>query len=695
MTEYPLQSFLRNDPNKRMKQAWQYGISVPWIRTAEQVISGRFAGAAWHLEDPDGETIDDEYPDKDAIRARDLIDKPQALVTELPVSQKKEGSGLKEITSRHMGLCGSAGYFLDQRDGYGIPNALLYLRPDLMYPVPNDQGVLSGWNFNPGPNGTGGTKMDPEDVLHFKLQEPDDGFFPPGLVESALTKIAISQLADNHVNEVLNSGGRLSGILAPREGAITDDNVYQQLIRDWRNVVEQPNAAKRLQVVRAPVDFTTTTMTMNELGILALMSAAADDLMAFWRVPLSMIGIGGSTGLNSGDTRKYDEAALWQGAVHDRIKVWKGVMQSQLLDLWIPLLGWAPQLVVEEPEFDDDSPKYDKLGKSISVPLTNAQRLGLIGFDPTGDPVFDNQVWLPITQALVYTLPTPPGVSVSEAAIGEAPAEPEPKIIMVPNPGPAPVAPAAVPPAAPPATKAKIAPRLAGFHESLIKLRHNVEAAVTPRLKSKVQAALDEQKREAAAGYRANAAHIATHLNDTQKWWDSAKQDQRMAAALAASMGAVAETVRTHVRSVLAPGKASVADQAVVAAVMTKGSARVTRINDWTRDEINKIIVKGVQNGDSPRVVGDAIEEWSGWDEYRAERIATTELMRAYNSASILSFGELGSTEVQAIDGDQDEMCAARDGQTFSLDEAAEQDDLEHPSGSLVWLPIVDYGDLQ
>lgn len=664
-TEYPL-SLLRQSPSKKMRKAWQLGIEVPWIRMAERVISGRFAGASWHLEDPEGETIDDKYPDKDAVRAVQLLEKPQAMVPEIAASAKLSGAGLRELTSRHEGLCGSGFWYLDQREMFaGTPGSLLYLRPDLMEPKLDADGLLVKWVFNPDAQGNG-TILDPADVLHFKLQEPDEGVFPPGLVETALTKITMSQLADKHVVDVLGSGGRLSGIVSPASGSIDDDNMYQQMVRDWRNITEQPNAAKRLQVIRAPVNFMQTTMSMNELGIVALMAGAADDLMALWGVPLSMVGIGGSTGLNSGDTRKYDEAALWQGPVHDRVSRFKEVVQGQLLDLWIPLLGWAPQLIIDEPEFDDDSPKYDKLQKSATVPLTNDERRGLIGFDPMEDVAFGGQVWLPATQVLVAELATPPA-SATMVELGEATPAQAVALDAI-NAGKA---------------------RLPGLHASLVKLRANLDRTMGPRLRSSVQKALEEQKSEVVKRVVEHAEHLKSNPSDTSVWWNPKAQDARMTTALRAHMTAVAETVRTHVHSALAPQKAQADTQAVDNA-LKRGSARVSVINAFTRDAINGLIGEAITNGLSPRELGDQIEAWTGWDEYRAERIATTELMRAYNASAIHSYGELGATEVEAIDGDGDPECAARNGQVFSLDEAAAQDELEHPNGTLDWVPVLD-----
>jgi hypothetical protein len=76
------------------------------------------------------------------------------------------------------------------------------------------------------------------------------------------------------------------------------------------------------------------------------------------------------------------------------------------------------------------------------------------------------------------------------------------------------------------------------------------------------------------------------------------------------------------------------------------------------------------------------------WDTLRAETIARTETMLAYNEAALRGYGEFQVKQVTAIDGDEDDQCAARDGRTYALDEALAISD--HPNGTLDWVPVVD-----
>ena len=369
-TEFLLPMVLPVDQQQRMAKAVKLGTEVAYIRSAEQTISSKIAdplmGVAWHIEDPDGETIDETYKDPKAKEAYEIICHPQAALDPKDVGVVYSRNDMWEITSRHMGLCGNAAWYGEGLNDFGIPRAVMYIRPDRLEAV-KEGNVLRGWLLDKRP-GNSGTKLDIDEVYLFTLETPNDGVFASGLIESAMNKAILQGQIDKHFIEVLSGGGRLSGILAPKTAPITDDGVFGQMLRDWRNVTEQPESARRLQVVRAPVDFLKTTATPQELALIDLMSRNRDDLLALWHVPLSQIASMSGGGLNSGESRKFDLQTLWEAAVTPRLSRMQAVMQGQILDRFKPYLGWVPKLVFDLPTFDDDTPKYDRAQKAALIP---------------------------------------------------------------------------------------------------------------------------------------------------------------------------------------------------------------------------------------------------------------------------------------------------------------------------------------
>jgi SPP1 gp7 family putative phage head morphogenesis protein len=125
----------------------------------------------------------------------------------------------------------------------------------------------------------------------------------------------------------------------------------------------------------------------------------------------------------------------------------------------------------------------------------------------------------------------------------------------------------------------------------------------------------------------------------------------------------------------------------VLQKLLSRVGLRIKGINETTRDKIAAAIKEGIEAGDGAAQLGDRVEAAAAFDEYRAELIARTESAQALNESQIETFREYGVEKVVAIDGDEDEECAARDGQEFDLDDALAIQD--HPNGTLDWSPVV------
>ena len=691
LTEYPLQSFLGKDPAQKMRTAYTMGMAVPWIRTAERLIGSKVSTVDLDLEDPEGTEIDVTYPDPDAVAAWALLDRPQAL---LGVGQPLSRSSLLRLWSRHLGLAGNAFLLLDSPEAFaGTPRALAYIRPDRMSPDEDASGNLTGWHIDRS-GGRPGVAVSLEQVVHFMLEPPDSGHFGPGLVESALLLAQLSQGLDRHLASVLSAGGRLSGFLAPKGTGILQPEQMAALERDWRTITEQPDAAKRLQLIAAPIEFTHTTMTPEQLAIVDLMRLMRDELFIAWNVPGSLVGVAAAAGLNSGDSRKYDEAALWQGPVHDRLVILDEGLSDGVFRLWEKRLGWIPRLVVDEPEFDDDSPRYDLLGKSLNTPMRSRERRALVGLEPFGDPALDNAVWLPATMVEAFLAMEQGGVQAQPLPTGDAQQTPAPQ---------EPASDAATAAAGETTLGKATVGRFDGMRRSLLALRDSIATHHTPRVREAVAAVLDAQRADVARRIRANADAIARKPRDTSAWFDARRWDRELAGALSGALSGMAVAVSGQVASALPAPPAKAGAASALDRVLQRGAARVTAINRATRDEIAAIIADAVESGAPLLEVADALESGTGLDAligrsggvvadtaYRAEMIARTELMDAYNAAALYSYAEAGVGMVQAVDGDGDEECAARNGQVFSVDEADSIED--HPNGTLDWVPVL--GDL-
>lgn len=578
MTEYNLSNVLGTMMGQkgaeRMSRAMKMAIEVDWIRSAERAVRDALVRCEWHLEDPDEEVIDLEYSDPVAVKAYELLREPQGQLELQEVGRRQTRRQQLTLTSRHMGAAGNSAWMVDAEDGLGLPHAILYVRPDRLTPSCTDAGVLTGWVLDKRP-GFEGTPIELHELILLQLDPPDVGVFGPGLVESAATKAINSGLIDKHFQTVLTSGGRISGVLSPREGVIPDD-VFDQLVRDWRNITEQPDAARRLQIVKAPVEFTSTVQSAAEMALIELMDHYRDAGLALWGVPLTMLNgqNAGSVGLNGGESRKYDEAVLWQSAVANRLEEIREAYQV-ILDRWEPVLGWAPKLVYDPPDYDDETPAYDRAQKARELPMRTKERRALVGLEPFGDPSLDNAIILPIGLSIMAMAPDEDTGKIPPEMSPDVPEEDRPPELP---PGPLPLPPGT--PAGPPnqlpkgtppeqmppamqamqravasaskadlELRAKALPTKVGGQKVLTtgarRLRNELDQRLTPKVTSAVASALDRQGDAIAAAVERNWSTIVENKGkDTTAWWREGDAVER---ALLPGIGTVAEQVESHI----------------------------------------------------------------------------------------------------------------------------------------------------
>lgn len=660
----PLWTVSRN-PRRLMRQAQELYHDDLIIRAVEGKVSGKAAGLPWHLEDENDDEVTDES-DPAAVAVRDWLEKPQGSL----VGRKQMGRReLWKLTHRHNGLCGTTFWYLDQRTMVtGAPLVTLYINPARMYPAQDSNGNLLGWKLDSDNDGNGGLPLDLEEVLQFQFDPPDWGHYGIGLVESAGAAAALAKSIERHTSTVYSGGGRLAGLISPKVGATVSPDDWAAAVRDWRNIANDPDSAKRLHVLRGPVDFVRTAATMQELAVQAVSKMSRDDKLALWGVPESQLPLPTAVGLNSGDTKGYDEAVLMQGAVHDRITPFWEVIQYGVLDKIADAGGPKLQLIIEEPEFDDDTPNYDRAQKAGNIALTTNERRVSIGLDPlpdytlAGEPL-GTAIMLPSTLTLF-------GAGPDET--GQLRSTPQPP----PPPQPIPLEPSST-------DSGQGIPAKAG---PLGGLRKAVDTNVTPAIQKAVAAALKAQARDIAAKIRGVSKSFRP--KDTSLWWNPKAEAARMEKAIRPHIAGIAQTVTGEVSTLLAkPAKADNFEERVVDFVTRRGTERIPAILETTRDSINRLIVDGFASGLGPAEVADSIETATAFDDARAELIARTESMLAYNEAALSGYHEFGVDMVQAIDGDQDEACAARDGQTFTVAEA--QDITDHPNGTLDWAPVL------
>ena len=648
----PLRS-LRNTPQAVARQALETYRNNEWVHLAEGLIDDKFATVKWHLEDRDGETVDEESTDpiQQAILA--FLRRPSPLWSR---------TASWKLTARHMGLVGRCFWYLDALDTVtGIPRAAYIINPGRMWAAEDRRGNLIGWVMDADrPDGRDPVPFTLDEIIQFPLDPPDSGYYGTGKVEAAWRKLLLTQHADEYAAGIFASGGRIPGLIFPANGVtFANDDDFRSFVHAVR---DSTDAGRRMSALRTAVDYERTAEPPNALELPDLLMLGRDDTLALWGVPKSQVGMEAKTGLNGGERNKYDEASLWQNAVEPRLFTFAELLQERILD------RHGLTLVLETPNFDDDIPLYEIAEKARYAPLSVNQRLALLGMDPLDETVYGaelgNTIFMDSRMSQVWPKVAPPPEPFSDGNNmgGDPDADSDPEEVETDV-----------------SAKAKL-------HFEAI--RAKIEKRYTPQIRRAIAEALTAQKAELAAKVREKANHLVAKPNDVTVWWNERAEYERLQSAVEPIiLQAAAEVTRSTSATFFRPAKADSILERVLDYVRTQVGQRITGINATTRDAVRKLVGEGITEGLSPAELGDRIEAAAAFDEYRSELIARTETMLAYNDAAIGTYTNFGVEQVQALDGDDDAECAARNGLILPIDEARGVTD--HPNGTLDWIPVV------
>lgn len=127
---------------------------------------------------------------------------------------------------------------------------------------------------------------------------------------------------------------------------------------------------------------------------------------------------------------------------------------------------------------------------------------------------------------------------------------------------------------------------------------------------------------------------------------------------------------------------------------------RIAQLTDTSKDAAIDVVTRALAAGEDLGLqeladsVQAAVEDtWEGYERYRALRIARTETSIAYNFGNLFAAHQAGVEKFEVSDGDDDEDCAAVDGDIVDLDWAL-ANPIAHPNCTRTFSPVTsDEGD--
>jgi len=655
-SDIPL-SRISADPCERAASFLQ-AYKVGWFYKAESKISGDIGSL-----DVTVAHEDDSGANEKVIIEPDLFTPFEQLdpigqflrLMERP-NPSQTGRQLRQKTQIRLDMAGWTFWYMEGAgpEGSGVlPTAVYGISPARLTPSFDKGGTLIGWVLDANARG-GGIPFETYEILSFVNASADDMWCGVGVVEAVWPEVPLSGQIAKHTSDLLSTGGRLAGMLWPKERAL-DESEFLDAQRAWRNVSSDQNAAKRLLLFPEPMEYAAGASTPAEIGIPDLANLNRDNILTAFPISPYQLGVPMPGGLNSAQQRVEDRRDYWEGTIGPRVDLLEETIQVGMLSLYESVLGTTYDFDIMIPNLDDAT--------SLTAKAAAMDALVTLGFTPK------SAIEALQLDGLEWVEPPPPVV-------------PPPLVDETPPPDQMPMPPM-------PAKSAK-----ASAAETS---RDNVTDPATVRAKARLEAFFAAQKARTIQNLRKSLpASKADRMKAQPTWWDAEFEDEELTQTLRELYTGVGRGALQTVSDTLGRSIVKGAVNSVIADLLEVGGQRIKDINAFTLQGITIELAEGTRRGYSiPQLIDGVPDEGyrgianlTGFSDIRAETIARTESMLSYNRATVTGYGEFGVTHLLAYDGDLDEACANRNGQEFTIEEAGGIDD--HPNGTLVWSPVVD-----
>jgi hypothetical protein len=314
--------------------AYLQAYKVGWFYKGGKKISQDIAGLARTLayEDTEGDNAEEIVARALNVPFESLDPLEQFLrLLERP-NPSYTGRTLFTKTQIRLDFAGLAFWYLENGDGGDLPTAIYGISPTRMTPSRDKAGNLLGWVLDADDRG-GGTPFTPEEILAFVVPaEVDDPWTGQGVVEAVYAHVPLTEAMTRHVGDVLATGGRLAGMLWPKERTL-DEAEFLDAQRAWRNTTSDPNAARRLLIFPEPMEYATGAASPSEIGIPELAALSRDEILTAFPISPHILQVPLASGLNSGESLNAVRAEYWEGAIHPRVELLEETIQTGLVAL--------------------------------------------------------------------------------------------------------------------------------------------------------------------------------------------------------------------------------------------------------------------------------------------------------------------------------------------------------------------------
>lgn len=654
--------------------------------------------APWHLEKK-GEKLrrPEEAPDEGAIgpiALYNLLDSPN------PYMDYEE---LVELLVIDLLLVGNAYWYKWRTNEAGQPLALYRLAPPFVKVVPGDMGIV-GYEYKvPDSGQREPLKIDPKDVLHFKLPNPHSPYYGLGVVQGGARPMDLELALTDHQASYFEKGTNPS-MVVQSERRIPRD-VFKKLAAQLRGRYSGSRNAGEMMVLEAGLTVSPLSSSAAEAQFDAMSKLSRERVMAMFRVHPKLLGIPATDGTDKSTDaqRVFDHNALQPFFAKLSKRVSRALTQAYDVDFVIDHRYRMPK---------EDQVKL--AGDFAGIPgVTVREVREFLDLPPTGDPDIDDLVLnLPGEDGMPgdtrngfpdRNLPGEPGrppKGENTASFGTVGGGNRPDLVKGSR-------------ARRPSERKSldsIIREIAGLptveEKAKVSFEQPQDVTVEPPVDpfgnrrdaelDALAAQLTKELRDAGhllerelldvvEGKAFNAKNLRSRLRRSEAWSNFQERVQV----------AIENTLKAGLsRATMMWGGAGrqpddEIDYSAIAREILYRKGGLRSIIATQRDRVARKVADVLANGGGQNEADAAVREaMAVWRDTQAELIAETEAVHAFNEGTLTVAELTGATHVYVTDGDDhDQPCIEANGQVWEIAKARENR-LEHPRCRRAFLPL-------
>jgi HK97 family phage portal protein len=195
------------------------------------------------------------------------------------------GSAFRESAQQHEELTGEQ-YWVIDRNKFGLPQELWFVRPDRMEPIPDAENFLVGYIYH-GPAGED-VPLALEDVIFLRRPHPLDPYRGLGAVQAILGDLDAAYLSTEYNRNFFLNSATPGGIIES-ENNISDED-FNQFQARWAETHKGVANAHRVAILESGMTWVDRKYTMDDMQFVEMRAASRETIREAFGFPKAMTG---------------------------------------------------------------------------------------------------------------------------------------------------------------------------------------------------------------------------------------------------------------------------------------------------------------------------------------------------------------------------------------------------------------------